>query len=58
MTFDEMPPVMKELIKLLPPTGSEWPTEDRVRWLQAFEATSRMVFKDDNALTIHALGQG
>jgi hypothetical protein len=54
MTYDEMPPVMRELFKLLPPPGDEWPMADRVRWLQAFEATARMVFSDDIALSIKA----
>jgi hypothetical protein len=55
MTYEEMPPVMRELVKLLPPAGMKWPAADRVRWLQAFEATTRLVFKDDVALTIEAL---
>lgn len=57
MTYDEMPPVMREMVNLLPPVGSEWPIGDRVRWLHAFEATARMVFKDDTALSIKAAPQ-
>lgn len=52
MTLEEMPPVMKELFKMLPPSGSEWPIAERVRWLHAFEAVCRLVFKDDAAIAI------
>lgn len=50
MSLDEMPPVMKELFKMLPPAGNEWPLVERLRWLRAFEAVCRLVFKDDVAL--------
>lgn len=52
MTLDEMPPVMKELFQMLPPAGAEWPLVERLRWLRAFEAVCRLVFKDDIALEI------
>jgi len=52
MTFEEMPPVMREMFRMLPPAGEEWPLVERLRWLHAFEAICRMVFKDDVALTV------
>lgn len=52
MNFEEMPPVMRELFKILPPTGAEWPLVERLRWLRAFEAVCRLIFKDDVALEI------
>jgi hypothetical protein len=47
MTFDELPPVMRELFKMLPPPDSEWPAAERLRWLRAFEAVCRLVYRDD-----------
>jgi hypothetical protein len=52
MTLDEMPPVMRELFKMLPPAGTEWPMIERVRWIRAFDAVCRLVFKDDIALSV------
>lgn len=49
MTFDELPPVMRELFRMLPPTGSEWPLVERLRWMRALEAVCRLIFKDDAA---------
>jgi hypothetical protein len=57
MTHDEMPPVMRELVKLLPPPGANWPVEERARWLHAFSAACRLVFKDDVDLRITVAGQ-
>jgi hypothetical protein len=50
MDLDEMPAVMRELFKMLPAAGAEWPLVERLRWLRAFEAVCRLVFKDDIAL--------
>lgn len=47
MTLDEMPPVMRELFKMLPPPGAEWPLVERVRWMRAFEAICPLIFKGD-----------
>jgi hypothetical protein len=52
MTLDEMPAVMRELFQMLPPTGTEWPVVERLRWLRACEAVCRLVFKDDVVLEI------
>jgi hypothetical protein len=52
MTLDEMPVVMKELFLMLPPPGTEWPPVERLRWLRAFDAVCRLVFKDDIALEV------
>lgn len=52
MTFEEMPLVMKELFRMLPPSGTEWPLVERLRWLRAFDAVCCLVFKDDAALEI------
>jgi hypothetical protein len=54
MDVDRMPAVMREIVAMLPPPGTKWPIEERIRWLQAFEAVSRLIFKDDAALTINA----
>lgn len=53
MTWDEMPPVMKEMFRLLPPSGAEWPMEERLRWVRAFEAVCRLVFKSDGDIEIN-----
>jgi hypothetical protein len=52
MTLDETPAVMKELFLMLPQPGTEWPVVERLRWLRAFDAVCRLVFKDDIALEI------
>lgn len=52
VTFEEMPPVMRELFNMLPPPGSEWPLIERLRWMRAMEAICRLVFKDDIALSV------
>jgi len=54
MAPDEMPPVLRELFLMLPPAGTEWPLVERLRWLRAFEAVCRVIFKDDVALAIIA----
>jgi len=52
VTIDEMPPVMRELFKMLPPPGTEWPMVERIRWVNAFEAVCRVIFKDDVCLKV------
>jgi hypothetical protein len=47
VTRDEMPLLLVELFKLLPPAGSEWPRVERLRWMHTFEVVSRLIFKDD-----------
>ena len=49
MTLNEMPPVMRELFLMLPPTGTEWPLVERLRWMRALEAVCRMIYRDDAA---------
>ena len=45
--MDDFPPIVQELIKLLPPTGSEFAMVDRIRWMNAAEAIFKMLYKDD-----------
>lgn len=52
MTLNEMPPVMREMFKMLPPAGEQWPVIERMRWMSAFEAVCRIVFKDDVSFEI------
>lgn len=52
-----VPPVVRELFKLLPPPGTEWPAEDRVRWLEAAEATFRLLYpSDDGTISFKRVG--
>jgi hypothetical protein len=44
---NDIPPIVLELFKLLPPIGTEFPLIDRLRWLNAAEAIFKMIFKDD-----------
>jgi hypothetical protein len=52
MTIDELPPVMRALFAMLPPPDSEWPRDERLRWLRAFETVCRLIYKDDVRISI------
>ena len=43
----DLPPVVRELFALLPKPNTEWPLQERLRWLRAAEATFQMIYKDD-----------
>ena len=44
MTLGELHPVLKALILMLPPVGSPWPTEARLRWLAVFKAALDLIY--------------
>jgi len=46
---DQLHPILAALFRELPPVGSEWPAEERVRWLRALAAAADWVYKNDDA---------
>jgi hypothetical protein len=50
MEIKDMPPVMKELFRLIPPTGCVWPIRDRIIWMETFKALSDLLWKDDEPI--------
>jgi hypothetical protein len=47
MTIESAPPIVRELIKLLPPADAAFPPMDRMRWLKAAEAIFNLVYRED-----------
>jgi hypothetical protein len=48
----DLHPILAALFRELPPVGSEWPVEDRVRWMRAATAAVDLIYKDDEAARI------
>jgi len=40
-------PLIIALLRQIPPTGSKWPADDRMRWLRAFNACANFILGTD-----------
>lgn len=49
---ESLHPILMALFRELPPAGSNWPKEDRVRWLRAASAAVDYIYKTDDSLEI------
>ncbi len=50
ITTETTPPLIRELLALLPAPGTEWCNSKRVEWLRASEACFRIVYKCDDPM--------
>lgn len=51
----EVPPLIRALFDLLPPPGSAWPADDRIRWMYAAVAIFDLIYGDMPNIKIESL---